>query len=62
MNGVVLVVIEGQALSLPNAVVKRCPQDAILGKKKEPHTIIQEKCIQWGICEDVCKFDSVRVQ
>jgi len=41
---------------------KRCPQEAILGKKKEPHTIIQEKCIQCGICEDVCKFDAVRVQ
>ena len=41
---------------------KRCPQDAIIGKKKEPHSIIQEKCIQCGICEDVCKFDSVRVQ
>jgi NAD-dependent dihydropyrimidine dehydrogenase PreA subunit len=41
---------------------KRRPQDAIIGKKKEPHTIIQEKCIQCGICEDVCKDDAVRVQ
>jgi NADH-quinone oxidoreductase subunit F len=40
----------------------RCPQDAVIGKKKEPHTIIQEKCIQCGICEDVCKYGSVRVQ
>ncbi len=39
----------------------RCPQDAVIGKKKEPHTIIQDKCIKCGICEDVCKFDSVRV-
>jgi len=39
----------------------RCPQDAILGSKKEAHEIIQEKCIKCGICEDVCKFDSVRV-
>ncbi len=39
----------------------RCPQDAIVGSKKEPHEIIQEKCIKCGICEDVCKFDSVRV-
>ena len=39
----------------------RCPQDAIIGAKKEPHEIIQEKCIKCGICEDVCKFDSVRV-
>jgi NADH-quinone oxidoreductase subunit F len=39
----------------------RCPQDAIIGAKKEAHEIIQEKCIKCGICEDVCKFDSVRV-
>jgi NADH-quinone oxidoreductase subunit F len=40
---------------------KRCPQDAIIGTKKEVHTIIQEKCIKCGICEDVCKDDSVIV-
>jgi len=39
----------------------RCPQNAVIGAKKEPHEIIQEKCIKCGICEDVCKFDSVRV-
>jgi NADH-quinone oxidoreductase subunit F len=40
---------------------KRCPQEAISGEKKGPHTISQEKCIQCGICEDSCKFDSVEV-
>jgi len=40
---------------------KRCPQDAIIGTKKEVHTVIQEKCIKCGICEDVCKDDSVIV-
>jgi NADH:ubiquinone oxidoreductase subunit F (NADH-binding) len=40
---------------------KRCPQDAIVGKKEEPHAIIQEKCIKCGICEDVCKDNSVIV-
>jgi NADH:ubiquinone oxidoreductase subunit F (NADH-binding)/(2Fe-2S) ferredoxin/Pyruvate/2-oxoacid:ferredoxin oxidoreductase delta subunit len=39
----------------------RCPKDAISGKKKEPHIIDQSKCIKCGICEDVCKFDAVRV-
>jgi NADH:ubiquinone oxidoreductase subunit F (NADH-binding)/(2Fe-2S) ferredoxin/NAD-dependent dihydropyrimidine dehydrogenase PreA subunit len=39
----------------------RCPQDAITGSKKAPHEIIQEKCIKCGICEDVCKFDAVKV-
>jgi len=40
---------------------KRCPQEAILGSKKEPHEIIQEKCIKCGICEDVCKDAAIIV-
>ena len=40
---------------------QRCPQDAVLGEKKEPHFIIQEKCIKCGICEDVCKDDAIIV-
>jgi len=41
---------------------KRCPSDAIKGKKKGPHEIIQDKCIQCGVCKDVCKFGSVIVK
>jgi NADH-quinone oxidoreductase subunit F len=41
---------------------KRCPQEAILGSKKKPHEIIQEKCIKCGICEDVCKDAAIIVQ
>jgi NADH-quinone oxidoreductase subunit F len=41
---------------------KRCPQDAVDGEKKKPHTIIDEKCIKCGICKDVCKYDAVIVQ
>ncbi|MDJ0763929.1 MAG: NADH-ubiquinone oxidoreductase-F iron-sulfur binding region domain-containing protein [Myxococcota bacterium] len=39
----------------------RCPQEAVIGTKKKPHSIIQEKCIQCGICEDVCKDSAVIV-
>ena len=35
---------------------------AITGEKKEPHVIDQEKCIQCGVCFDVCKYDSVIVE
>ena len=42
--------------------VKSCPQQAISGKKKEPQTIDQEKCIKCGVCRDVCKFEAVTVQ
>ena len=38
---------------------KACPQDAILGEKKEPHVIDQEKCIKCGACVDKCKFEAI---
>ena len=40
----------------------RCPQDAVVGEKKQPHTITPELCIKCGICKDVCKRDAVLVQ
>ena len=41
---------------------KRCPTDAISGKKDEKHTIDQTKCIKCGICNDVCKQDALLVE
>ncbi len=41
---------------------KKCPEEAISGKKKELHVIDQDKCIKCGICMDVCKYDAVHVQ
>jgi NADH:ubiquinone oxidoreductase subunit F (NADH-binding)/Pyruvate/2-oxoacid:ferredoxin oxidoreductase delta subunit len=41
---------------------KNCPQEAILGERKEPHKIIQDKCIKCGVCFDLCKFDAVIVK
>jgi len=42
--------------------LKKCPVDAIEGKKKQVHVIVQEKCTNCGTCLDVCpsKFDAVR--
>ncbi len=40
----------------------RCPQDAVVGDKKQPHTITQELCIKCGVCKDVCNRDAVLVQ
>ena len=42
--------------------VKKCPQEAISGEKKQPQVIDQDKCIQCGVCRDVCKFEAVLVQ
>ncbi len=39
--------------------VKKCPQNAITGKKKEPQTIDQSKCIKCNMCYEVCKFNAI---
>ncbi len=41
---------------------KRCPSEAITGEKKEPHVVVQEKCIKCGNCIDACKFKAVMVE
>jgi ferredoxin len=40
---------------------KKCPVDAISGKKKEKHIIDQSLCIRCGACRDACKYDAVLV-
>ena len=42
--------------------LKECPQKAIVGEKKKPHRILQEKCIKCGICYETCRFDAVKVE
>lgn len=41
---------------------RECPQDAIEGEKKKPHTITADLCIKCGICKDVCNQDAVIVK
>ncbi len=40
---------------------QNCPEGAISGEAKEPHMIHQDKCIQCGICLDVCKHEAVLI-
>jgi NADH:ubiquinone oxidoreductase subunit F (NADH-binding) len=40
---------------------QKCPQQAVSGDKKKPHTIHQESCIKCGICYDGCKFDAIKI-
>jgi Pyruvate/2-oxoacid:ferredoxin oxidoreductase delta subunit len=42
--------------------VRSCPQDAIVGVKKQPHQILPELCIKCGICRDVCHYDAVVIE
>jgi len=41
---------------------RECPQNAIEGEKKKPHTITADLCIKCGICKDVCNKDAVIVK
>jgi len=54
--------IDPEACKACMLCVKNCPQEAISGEKKQPQTIDQDKCIQCGVCKDVCKFGAVVVQ
>jgi len=38
---------------------KECPQEAIVGERKSPHEIDQEKCIQCKICLGSCPFNAI---
>ena len=38
---------------------KKCPTNAIIGTKKAPHFIVDEKCISCGTCDEVCKFEAI---
>jgi len=53
--------IDAEACTGCRVCFRKCPQDAVSGEKKEPHTIDQENCIKCGICYDVCKFDAVKI-
>jgi NADH-quinone oxidoreductase subunit F len=42
--------------------LRNCPQDAIVGERKQPHKIVPDLCIKCGICRDVCHYDAVMVK
>jgi Na+-translocating ferredoxin:NAD+ oxidoreductase RNF subunit RnfB len=41
--------------------LKACPEEAIIGEPKQPHTIDQAKCEYCGACYDACptKIDAI---
>jgi NADH-quinone oxidoreductase subunit F len=38
-----------------------CPHEAIMGEKKQSHTIDLQLCQKCGICSSDCKFDAIQV-
>ncbi len=41
--------------------IKKCPNEAILGEKGQAHYIVQDKCIQCGMCFDSCRFKAISI-
>jgi NADH:ubiquinone oxidoreductase subunit F (NADH-binding)/(2Fe-2S) ferredoxin/Pyruvate/2-oxoacid:ferredoxin oxidoreductase delta subunit len=54
--------IDADACTGCGVCARKCPQEAISGKKKQPHELNQDKCIKCGICYDACKFNAVVVR
>jgi NADH:ubiquinone oxidoreductase subunit F (NADH-binding)/(2Fe-2S) ferredoxin/Pyruvate/2-oxoacid:ferredoxin oxidoreductase delta subunit len=52
-------VIDAEKCTGCTACSRKCPQKAITGEKKKPHTIDQALCIKCGVCYDTCKFDAI---
>ncbi|MBD3410603.1 MAG: NADH-quinone oxidoreductase subunit F [Ignavibacteriales bacterium] len=40
---------------------RKCPVEAIVGKKGESHYVIEDKCIKCGMCLESCRFNAVNV-
>jgi NADH:ubiquinone oxidoreductase subunit F (NADH-binding)/(2Fe-2S) ferredoxin len=40
---------------------RKCPVQAVVGHKKEPHRIELEKCTKCGTCYESCKFKAVQI-
>ena len=38
---------------------RTCPNDAVIGKVKEPHTIDPNKCVKCGACMEKCRFGAI---
>ena len=38
---------------------RTCPNDAIIGKVKEPHAIDPNKCVKCGACMEKCRFGAI---
>ncbi len=39
----------------------KCSVEAIIGEKKQPHHIIDVKCIKCGMCVETCNFNAIKV-
>jgi NADH:ubiquinone oxidoreductase subunit F (NADH-binding) len=53
--------IEADKCSGCGLCLKKCPSEAIIGEKKQPHQIIQAQCIKCGMCFETCRLGAITV-
>ncbi|MDP3445038.1 MAG: NADH-ubiquinone oxidoreductase-F iron-sulfur binding region domain-containing protein, partial [Ignavibacteria bacterium] len=53
--------IEADKCSGCGLCLKKCPSEAIIGEKKQPHQIIQAQCIKCGMCFETCRLEAIAV-
>ncbi len=41
--------------------LRKCPNESIIGEKKQPHQIIENTCIKCGMCYESCNFEAIEV-
>jgi NADH-quinone oxidoreductase subunit F len=41
---------------------RKCPESAIIGEKKQVHTIDEEFCVRCGVCIEGCKFKAIYIE
>jgi len=58
-NLVTYLILEGLCTGCHLCVMK-CPVNAINGRKRNPHNIIQDNCIKCGQCAQICKFNAIK--
>jgi NADH-quinone oxidoreductase subunit F len=53
--------IDGQLCNGCTLCAVKCPEEAVSGIKKKPHSIDKEMCVKCGICFSLCKQEAIRV-